>query len=79
MTAIEKAVYYTHRAQRKIQATMGSRWVRRQRERAGSRSKSLSTVASGRRTGQGSVGRAGLKEGRLQKHKDGFHLSGAWL
>lgn len=48
MPAVEKTVYYTHRAQRKIQAMMGSRvghtatrWARRQRERAGSRGKSL--------------------------------------
>lgn len=48
MPAVEKTVYYTHRAQRKSQAMMGSRvghtmtsWVRRQRERGRSRSKDL--------------------------------------
>jgi hypothetical protein len=59
MPAIEKAVNYTHRAQRKIQAMMGSSmghtvtgWVRRQRERAGAKTFKLWFLG-------GAMGRAG--------------------
>lgn len=82
MPAAEKTVYYTHRAQRKSQATAGSRmehtvtrWDRRQGERAGSRSKAFELWLLGGamgRAGEAGWERAGVNDdGRLQKHKGG--------